>query len=72
MIHSGCGGKLIVVDSTKYPHEKGLSVLRVRQCQKCKSLIRSTELIRNSEMPKKYKHNMAYKKEITDDTDRED
>jgi len=63
MIHKDCGGKLVVVDSTKSPGSSRVTIFRVRKCQKCKCLIKSIETIRDAEIQQGYRHNMSYKED---------
>ena len=60
MIHTDCGGKLIVVDSMQTQIDKDLIITRLRKCEKCGYKVYSTERIAGGNSKEGYRHRNYY------------
>ena len=60
MIHTDCGGKLIVIDSMQKQDGKNLIITRLRKCDKCGYKVYSTEKIADGSSKEGYKHKCYY------------
>lgn len=56
MVHAGCTGKLIVIESMQLVYEKGVRVKRIRRCTECGKRIVSIEAVAGGAVEDGYIH----------------
>lgn len=56
MLHANCGGKLTVKDSMMVKQKNGVIIRRIRRCNKCGSIIISTENVQDGMIEQNYIH----------------